>query len=70
MKDTQRTLLLFGLITMAIATVCAEDDRAMKKDMAQLQGQWSMVSGSADGYVMPDGMRGNSKLYAREMKPP
>ncbi len=65
MKDTQRTLLLFGLITMAIATVCAEDDRAMKKDMAQLQGQWSMVSGSADGYVMPDGMRGNSKRVCK-----
>ena len=43
----------------AAATVLsgwAEEKEAAKKDLAQLQGEWTMVSGSADGQAMPDEM--------------
>jgi uncharacterized protein (TIGR03067 family) len=32
----------------------ADDKDAAKADQAQLQGEWTMVSGSADGQAMPD----------------
>jgi uncharacterized protein (TIGR03067 family) len=51
-----RTALLIGLIAAAISAVCAADNEAVKKDLAQLQGEWTMVSGSADGQPMPDEM--------------
>jgi len=53
---TLRNALLVGLTTAAILLAQAEDDPAVKKDMAGLQGEWSMVSGSADGQPMPDSM--------------
>jgi uncharacterized protein (TIGR03067 family) len=45
-------------IGLAAITVSAwaEQNEAVKKDLAQLQGEWSMVSGSADGQPMPDQM--------------
>ncbi len=58
---TIRNALLIGLAAAAISAAGAEDNQAIKQDMAQLQGEWSMVSGSADGYALPDGMLGNSK---------
>jgi len=53
---TLRNALLIGLTAFAISQVQAEDSEATKKDMAQLQGEWSMVSGSADGQPMPADM--------------
>jgi uncharacterized protein (TIGR03067 family) len=47
---------LIALTVVANSTAWAADDRAVKKDMDQLQGEWSMVSGSADGQPMPDQM--------------
>jgi uncharacterized protein (TIGR03067 family) len=55
MKRIQK-LLLFSLATFCISLVNAADDDAVKKDLAQLQGEWTMVSGSADGQPMPDDM--------------
>lgn len=34
----------------------AEDSEAVKKDLTRLEGEWSMVSGSADGQPMPASM--------------
>jgi uncharacterized protein (TIGR03067 family) len=31
-----------------------EDKEAIQKELAKMQGEWSMVSGSADGTAMPD----------------
>ena len=45
--------LLIGLAVLVISQAWAEDSDATKKDMARLQGEWSMVSGSADGQPMP-----------------
>jgi uncharacterized protein (TIGR03067 family) len=51
-----RNALLIGLTAVAISFVRAEDSPAIKKDVAGLQGAWSMVSGSADGQPMPGDM--------------
>jgi uncharacterized protein (TIGR03067 family) len=53
---TMRNSLLIGFAAIAIAATAAEVNDAVKKDMAQLQGEWSMTSGSADGQPMPDEM--------------
>ena len=64
MKTTQ-TALLIGLAMIAIAAIGAEDNPAIKKDLAALQGEWSMVSGSADGQSMPDEMRKQMKRVCK-----
>ena len=43
----------------------AEDDQAVKKDLALLQGEWTMVSGSADGQPMPEEMRKQMKRICK-----
>ena len=44
-------VLLFTLIPTQAA-----DDPAIKKDLQQLEGTWTMLSGSADGQEMPEEM--------------
>jgi uncharacterized protein (TIGR03067 family) len=44
-----------------VSPVIWADDTAVQMDLAHLQGEWSMVSGSADGQPMPEDM-------AKEMK--
>jgi uncharacterized protein (TIGR03067 family) len=51
---TIRIALLIGLAAASISSAWADENEAVKKDLAQLQGEWSMVSGSADGQPMPD----------------
>ena len=48
-----------------MSTAWAEDTEAIKKDISQLQGEWSMVSGSADGNPMPDAMRESAKRVCK-----
>src|SRR5882762_4701979 len=62
---TIRSALLIGLAAVAISPAWAEDNQAVKKDVAQLQGDWTMVSGSADGQAMPDTMRATSKRVCK-----
>ncbi len=50
---------------MAISAAWAADNEAIKKDQAQLQGEWTMVLGSADGYAMPDTMLANFKRVCK-----
>jgi len=59
-----RTALVIGL-AVAISPSWAEDKPAVTKDLAQLQGEWTMVSGSADGQAMPDAMRTTSKRVCK-----
>jgi uncharacterized protein (TIGR03067 family) len=56
---------LIALTALTLARVCAEENEAVKKDMALLQGEWSMVSGSADGQPMPDEMRNQMKRVCK-----
>jgi len=62
---TLPTAFLIGLAAVAMSTAWAEDSEAIKKDRAQLQGEWSMVSGSADGSAMPDAMRETAKRVCK-----
>ena len=57
--------LLIGFTVLAFAPVLAEENEAVKKDLAALQGEWSMVSGSADGQPMPDDMRKQMKRVCK-----
>ena len=56
MKPISIALLLW-LAAFTISPAWADEGEAVKKDLAQLQGEWVMVSGSADGQPMPDEMR-------------
>ena len=62
---TIRNALVGGLAAVIILSARAGDDEAVKKDMAQLQGEWMMVSGSADGQAMPDDMRKQMKRVCK-----
>ena len=62
---TLRNALLIGLAAFIVSPAWAEDSETTKKDMAQLQGEWSMVSGSADGQPMPDEMRKQMKRVCK-----
>jgi uncharacterized protein (TIGR03067 family) len=56
---TMKTLhiaLMIGLAFAAFTPIRADEADQIKKDMAGLQGEWSMVSASADGQSMPDEM--------------
>jgi len=55
MKLIQK-LLLIALATLSISLARAAEDEAVKKDLAQLQGEWTMVSASADGQSMSEDM--------------
>src|SRR5829696_6125552 len=62
---TKQTALLMGLVMIAMAATGAEENPAIKKDLAPLQGEWSMVSGSANGQTMPEGMRKQMKRVCK-----
>jgi len=61
----KRMSLLLGLAAVAIPLAQAEDNPALKKEMTQLQGEWSMVSGTADGQPMPEEMRKQMKRVCK-----
>jgi uncharacterized protein (TIGR03067 family) len=62
---TLRTTSLIALTVVAISIAWAEDNEATKKDIAQLQGEWLMVSGTADGFPIPSDMIPNSKRVCK-----
>jgi len=41
---------------LVLMSAAAEDNDLVKKDLAALQGEWTMISGSADGEPMPADM--------------
>ncbi len=54
----------FAIALLATASLCsaiAEPDEVTQKDLALLKGEWTMVSGSADGQPMPEQMRRQMK---------
>jgi uncharacterized protein (TIGR03067 family) len=62
---TIRNILIIGLAAAAISFAWAQENPAIKKDLAQLQGEWAMVSGTADGFPIPDDMLPNSKRVCK-----
>jgi uncharacterized protein (TIGR03067 family) len=55
---------IFAIIA-ATSLVAAEQTDNTKKDLAALQGEWSMVSGSADGRDMPEQTRQQMKRICK-----
>lgn len=53
------------LATLVLAPAWADENEVVKKDLAQLQGEWSMVSGSADGQPMPEAMLKHMKRVCK-----
>ena len=62
---TIRRIFLIGLAAATFSLTQAADEHAVTKDLAQLQGEWSMVSGSADGEPMPEPMRKTMKRICK-----
>src|SRR4051812_12757325 len=60
-----KIFLLVGFATLSLATGHAQESEAVKKEMAGLQGEWSMVSGSADAQPMPEEMRKQMKRVCK-----
>jgi uncharacterized protein (TIGR03067 family) len=56
------------LVLPAICFLIAADDPAdlVKKDMARLEGEWSMVSGQINGKAMPDVFLKGSRRVAKD----
>jgi uncharacterized protein (TIGR03067 family) len=57
--------LLIGLTAFSCLTARAADSDAAKKDLALLQGEWSMVLGRADGHTMPEETRKQMKRICK-----
>ena len=49
----------------ALMALAAADDKAIETDLAAMQGEWLMESGSADGYPVPDAMRRGFKRVCK-----
>jgi uncharacterized protein (TIGR03067 family) len=62
---TLEGLLFFGLSVVAAVSGGAQESDVVKKDIAALQGEWIMVSGSADGQAMPEDMRKQMKRVCK-----
>jgi uncharacterized protein (TIGR03067 family) len=59
-------IALLATFVFASATLSwAADPEAIKKDISKLQGEWSMVTGVADGQPMPDEMRKQMKRVCK-----
>jgi len=54
---TIRIALLIGAVIATTLLVRAEASEEAKKDLAKLQGEWTMVAAAADGQPMPEEMR-------------
>lgn len=60
-----RNVILIVVACVSISALHADETDAIKKDLAQLQGEWTMVSGSADGQAMPEEMRKEMKRLCK-----
>jgi uncharacterized protein (TIGR03067 family) len=60
-----QSMILVGVAAATISSAGVEENEAAKKDLAQMQGEWSMVSGSADGQPMPEVTRQQMKRVCK-----
>lgn len=56
-----RYLWLLALVAAWQLPARADSTNALSGDLAKLQGEWRMSSGSADGFEMPEGMLASSR---------
>jgi uncharacterized protein (TIGR03067 family) len=64
MKNLLRVVVV-NLASLALIAADAEDNAAVKKDLSRLQGEWSMQSGTADGFVLPEAIRTSFKRVCK-----
>ena len=62
---TPHLVILLALTALTISSPRAAETPSAKEDLAQLQGEWSMVSGSADGQPMPEESRKRMKRFCK-----
>ena len=62
---TLRIAFLIGLAAIAGISQAWAEDEAAKKDKDQLQGEWSMVSGTSDGMQIPEEYRKDMKRVCK-----
>jgi uncharacterized protein (TIGR03067 family) len=60
-----KRLILLTVASLIVSFARGADDEAVKKDLAQLQGEWTMVSGSANGESMSEEMRKEMKRLCK-----
>jgi len=58
-------VLVLAIATWVLAAPAVARDDA-RKEMAQLEGEWSMVSGEANGVALPDATARTGKRVARD----
>src|SRR5215470_10616002 len=58
-------LFVLSFVALSFALAHAQETEAAKKDIALLQGEWTMVAGSADGAPLPEEMVKNSKRVCK-----
>ena len=56
---------LIAFVASTPSSIWAAESEAVKKDLAQLQGEWSMLSGFADGQPVPEEMRQQMKRVCK-----
>ena len=62
---TLKWILCFALLVIPTVQLCGKENAKMTDDMKQLQGEWSMTSGTTDGYPIPDVIRTGCKRVCR-----
>jgi uncharacterized protein (TIGR03067 family) len=62
---TIRIAFLIALAAGIVSPAWTADDDAIKKDLALMQGEWSMISGTANGQPMPEQMRKQMKRICK-----
>jgi uncharacterized protein (TIGR03067 family) len=63
-RDPMRASVLAIAVFVTASSAVADD--AAKKEMAQLEGEWSMVSGEANGASMPEATVKTGKRVAKD----
>lgn len=58
--------LVIAVLALVVVVSAAPAEDAAKKEMARLEGEWSMVSGEADGQSMPEAMVKTGKRVAKD----
>lgn len=56
---------MLGLTALVISQAWGDDTEAAEKDLAQLQGEWSMASAGGGGQALPSDMLKNSKRVCK-----
>jgi uncharacterized protein (TIGR03067 family) len=63
---TARLFAWSAIAILCTVTAVVADDKAAEKDLANLQGEWRMVSGSANGMSLTEEMARNFKRVCKD----